>query len=274
MKVCYCDESGTGDEPIAVMVGVICDSQRMHITKKDWAELLSDLSEMTGREITEIHTRNFYAGNGAFRNIDGPTRARIITRIIGWIAERKHKIVYTSVCRETYRQQYALQRIPDELNTFWRFMGFHLVLALQKYGMTFEKTKGNTILILDNEEREQLRFTDVLCRPPSWSDEYYGRKRKQEALDQIIDVPYFGDSQEVSLIQVADFLAFFLRRYAEIKEDLVPPRYAEEGERIDGWITSISELSIGRSFIYRRTGRTSAEDMFFQVASESIRSLG
>jgi hypothetical protein len=44
MKVCYCDESGTGDEPIAVMVGVLVDSQRMHITKKDWCELLEQFS--------------------------------------------------------------------------------------------------------------------------------------------------------------------------------------------------------------------------------------
>lgn len=30
MKVSYCDESGTGDEPIAVMVGVIVNAQRIN----------------------------------------------------------------------------------------------------------------------------------------------------------------------------------------------------------------------------------------------------
>jgi hypothetical protein len=90
----------------------------------------------------------------------------------------------------------------------WFIPGFHLVLAIQNFGMTFEKNKGNTLLIFDNERRQELRFTDVICRPPKWSDEYYNRTKKQDALDQIIDVPYFGDSEEVSLIQVADFLAF------------------------------------------------------------------
>jgi hypothetical protein len=68
MKLCYCDESGTGDEPIAVMVGVLVDSQRMHITKQDWNGLLVHLSNVANRQITELHTRDFYAGNGVFRD--------------------------------------------------------------------------------------------------------------------------------------------------------------------------------------------------------------
>jgi len=148
------------------------------------------------------------------------------------------------------------------------------VLAVQKFGMTFEKNKGNTLLIFDNERRQELRFTDVICRPPNWSDEYYSRKKKQEALDQIIDVPYFGDSEEVSLIQVADFLAFFLRRYAEIKENIIPPKYDEEAERIDSWIAAMAGMSIGRSYMYPKVGRNKAEELFFATASKSIREIG
>lgn len=57
---------------------------------------------------------------------------------------------------------------------------------------------------------------------------------KQKQLDQIVDVPYFGDSREVVLIQVADFAAFFLRRYAEIQEGLGSSvrRRGQEGGRL------------------------------------------
>lgn len=273
MKFCYCDESGTGNEPIAVMIGVIVDATRMHITKQDWCSLLETLSSLSGREITELHTRNFYSGNGVWRAIDGPMRARIISAILSWFCERKHRIVYSSVCKASYHEAYALQRIPDELNTLWRFLGFHLVLSIQKYCQKFEKNKGNTILIFDNEQREQMRFTDVLLRPPEWSGQYYGKNKKQEPLDQIIDVPYFGDSQEVSLIQLADFLAFFLRRYAEIKEGFCQTRYPEEEEKMEGWINSLSTCSIGRSFMYPKVGRNSAEELFFGHASTSIREI-
>ncbi|MFN7936982.1 MAG: DUF3800 domain-containing protein [Bryobacteraceae bacterium] len=273
MKACYCDESGTGDEPIAVMVGIIVDTQRMHITKEHWRELLEELSHLANREVSELHTRNFYAGNGIWRELDGPQRAQIITRIFDWLAERKHHVVYTSVCKKMYHSEFALQKIPDELNTVWRFLGFHLILAMQKYCQRESHNKGNTFYVFDNEEREQLRFTDIILRPPEWSDEYYSRKHKQDQLDQVVDVPYFGDSKDVALIQVADVASFFLRRYAEIKENLIPPKYTDEEQRVTEWIGLLKARSIGSSMIYPKSKRSVAEDIFFRNASESIRSL-
>jgi hypothetical protein len=274
MKLCYCDESGTGDEPIAVMVGILVDIHRMHITKDEWAGLLNYLSEVAHRDVTELHTRNFYAGNGIWREVDGPTRANIISAVFDWLAERRHHIVYASVCKATYYEEYALQRIPDELNTIWRFMGMHLLLSVQKHCQREPKNKGNTLFIFDNEEREKMRFTDVIMRPPGWSAEYYGKKPKQKPLDQVVDVPYFGDSAEVGLIQLADFISFFLRRYAEIKEALIGPKYPDEEARIEGWIRQIAQCSIARPCIYPRAGRNHAEDLFFRNASQAIRDMG
>lgn len=273
MKMCYCDESGTGNEPIAVMVGILVDTQRMHITKDDWRDLLEELSAMSKREVTELHTRDFYAGNGIWRNLDGELRSALIAVIFDWLKERRHKVVFTSVNKRTYRENYRRQFIPEELNTVWRFMGFHLVLAIQKYCQKFNKSKGHTIFIFDNEDREQLRFTDVIVRPPDWSSEYYSRGSKEHPLNQIVDVPYFGDSKEVGLIQVADFAAFFLRRYAEIKEELISPKYHDEEEKIEGWIEQLKSRSIGTNFTYMKVGRSKAAEIFYANASEAIRSL-
>jgi hypothetical protein len=273
MKLCYCDESGTGDEPIAVMAGVLVDCHRMHITKAEWGGLLEYISGLADRAVSEFHTRDFYAGNGIWRGVEAGTRVAVISAICEWLAERKHHVVYTSVCKATYYQQKALQFIPDELNTVWRFMGFHLVLAIQKHCQREKSNKGHTILVFDNEEREHMRFTDIITHPRAWSEEYYGKKNKQAPLDQIVDVPYFGDSVEVGLIQLADFIAFFLRRYAEIKENLVGPKYADEENRIQGWIDQIAGRSIGSNFIYPKRGRGNAEELFFRNASQSIREI-
>ena len=67
MKACYCDESGTGEEPIAVMVGVVIDVQRMHVTKSDWKALLVAFSRIVKQRVLEFHDRDFYAGNGIWR---------------------------------------------------------------------------------------------------------------------------------------------------------------------------------------------------------------
>lgn len=274
VNFCYCDESGTGEEPIAVMVGIVLDAQRMHITKHDWMGLLDHLSEIAGRRISELHTRNFYSGSGIWNGLDGEIRATIITDIFQWLADRKHQVVYSSICKSAYHANFAAQYIPDELNTIWRFLGFHLVLAMQKCCGGESKNKGNTVFIFDNEKREELRFTDIIKRPPIWSNEYYGLKKKQKPLDQVIDVPYFGDSRDVALIQLADVASFFIRRYAEIKEGLVPAKYADEEKRVTGWIETFVKRSIGRNHIYKRVGRNAAEEMFYANASESIRTLG
>ena len=273
MNLCYYDKSGIGQEPIAVMVGVVVDSQRMHITKQHWNGLLEHLSAIAGRKIAELHTRNFYSGGGIWSGLDGNQRAEIIKSIFDWLVERKHQVVYASVSKAAYKNNFDRQFIPDELNTLWRFMGFHLILAMQRCCQKESKNKGHTIFIFDNEHREEMRFTDVIKRPPEWSEEYYDLKNGQKPLDQVVDVPYFGDSRDVGLIQLADVFSFFLRRYAEIREKLVPQKYPDEEKRVSEWIEIFASRSIGGHHIYRKKGRTKADDIFFDNASESIRSL-
>ncbi len=274
VKFCYCDESGVGDEPIAVMVGVVVDASRMHLTKDDWQELLGSVSKFVGKPIPELHTKAFYAGNSPFRDLTGTQRSNIISIIYDWLAERKHHVVYTSVFKEKYENSFAKGDIPDELNTVWRFLGFHLVLAMQRHCQKQAKQKGHTIYVFDNKEREEKRFVDIILRPPKWSDEYYGRKLRQKQLDQIIDVPYFGDSKDVGLIQLADFFSFFLRRYAEISEGLAKPNYKDERSKLSNWIKIFAERSIGRAHIYPKGSLNSAEELFFNHAPPSIRILG
>jgi hypothetical protein len=273
MKFCYVDESGTGDEPIAVMAGIVADTDRMHVAKADWPSLLSLLSRKTGRAVTELHMRDLYNGRGPYHNkVEGAERAEIIDSVFEWLEERRHHVVYTSAVCADYREANARGDIPSELNTVWRFIGFHLMLAMQRRFMREPNRKGNTVFVFDHEKFEEARFSDLILRPGEWSDEYYDRKRKTEPLDQVVDVPYFAESHEVSLIQVADAMAFILRRYAEVQSG-DRERYAGEGKRLEGWATAIAARSIGRAHIYPRTQRREAHDLFFNLAPESLRAL-
>ena len=132
MKVCYCDESGTGDEPIAVMVGVIVDAHRMHVTKSDWKLLLQRLSRIIDKPIEEIHTRDFYAGNEKWRALPGFKRAEIITTTFEWLRDRRHDVVYVGVEKARFFQSKKAGLLPAGARTLWRFMGLHLLLAVQK----------------------------------------------------------------------------------------------------------------------------------------------
>lgn len=274
MKLCYFDESGTGQEPIAVVVGVVVDSQRMHVTKDHWGELMEELSGIVGKKLLELHTKDFYVGGGPFRGIAGADRARYISEIIDWFCERKHSFVYSAVHKQTYEEARAGGTVPPDLKSPWQVAAFHSVLALQRAHQGQEKTKGHTLLVFDNKGHEEGPLADLIAAPPAWSDTYYARGRKQEALSHIVDSPYFAESHRVPMIQVADFLAYFLRRYAELQEGLAEAKYPEEEERITDWIKTVAARSIGSNHIYPAKGRCKTAEMFYAHCPQSLRKLG
>ena len=277
MKFVYIDESGMAKEPIGVMVGVIADYQRMRPTKQAWNNLLIALSSIIGRTIREIHTRDLYSGNSPWRYLSSNQRAAIITAIFNWLKERKHSVVYSAVDKYKFRNTFDDEEFAGDIETLWRFLALHISLSLQKYfqGAPRGKTrtinqKGHFVLIFDNEFREGKNFTDLLLDSPKWTDTYYGRLPKQGKLCQIVDVPHFVDSKDVGLIQLADFLCFFLRRHIELQMDYVEPSYRDEKKKVSDWASMIFEQSIPKSNCYLSKGRCACADIFYKYAPDII----
>ncbi len=278
MKFIYIDETGISQEPIGVMAGVIADSYRMRVTKVHWNELLSSLSKIIGKNIDEIHTRDFYSGNSTWRNLKGNQRSEIITAIFNWLKERKHSIVYTAVNKELFFKCFQDEKNCGQISTLWRFMALHVSLAIQKcfQGAPRGKSRtinnsGNCVLIFDNEYREARRFTDLIINAPNWTDTYYERKQKQEKFSQIVDVPHFVDSKDVGLIQLADFICFFIRRYIELEMGLASIDYKDEREKVKSWVNLILRQSIPKSNIFLSKGRCECSSLFFKYAPNILK---
>ncbi len=273
MKFCYLDESGTGSEPYSIMAGIIVDSQRMHITKNDWKNLLSYLSQIINRKVIEFHTRDFYSGNGIWRGIDGQKRSIIINAILKWIIDRKHKISFSGLNKKLYFSEKDNNVKLKELHSQWCFLGLHQMLILQKHYQREAKNKGNTVVIFDHEVKEETRFSELILNPPEWTFSYYDKNRDQEPFDQIIDVPYYSDSENVSLIQVADLVAYILRLYAELKEKHRKEAYTGELSRINEWIKYILKASLPKTSRYLARGRDDCSELFYKYSPQSIREL-
>lgn len=271
MKFCYCDESGTGDEPFAVLAGVVVDSHRMHLTKSDWQSFLVSLSEAVGKDLQELHTRHFYRGSGVWKGISGPVRAEVISLFLRWFQQRKHHVVFSVIEKEKFEKLKASDDLPAGLGTIWRAMGFHVTLSLQKRYMREKGIKGNTVMIFDEEVKEKTRFQDLVLNPPEWSDDFYKRSSKKPRLCQIVDAPYFADSKNVSLIQSADFIAYFVRRYVEIRTGTIPAQYVDEEERLEEWFDLIKSRLIAMPNMYPKTQRCDLAEMYWNLAPECIR---
>jgi hypothetical protein len=272
MKFCYIDESGLGEEPYAVMVGIITDAYRMQVTKGEWQGLLEALTRLVGRRIPEIHTCAFYPGRGVWEGLSGELRSRVITTTFEWFKIRKHFVICTAVDKAAYTERCRSGQMPPGIDSIWKCLGLHISLGLQKVYQTQPKNKGNTLLIFDDTKTEGHNFADLVNDPPEWTDAYYGRCPGDRRLNQIIDVPYFVDSKHASLIQMADFAAFFLRRYVELKTG-DSPRYTGETEKIGGWIGRLCQRHISMSSTYPRRGRNEAQEFFWSLAPDCIREM-
>jgi hypothetical protein len=270
MKFCYVDESGTGDEPYAVMVGIIVDAHRMRTTKTEWDILLASFSEKAKKPIDEIHTKDLYRGRNHWRGVDGSIRHEIVGDIITWFSSRKHPIVCCALEKEKFVKEFAAHEYRTDVKTIWRFLGLHLALSIQKMHQRIDRNKGNTVFIFDHEDQEQSHFTDLLLAPPQWTESYYSREKKQEALDQIVDVPHFADSKLVPLLQVADVIAYFLRLHTELENGSTP---GFEGERaiVAAWAKQLLALSVDKSFVYPKRKRCACADTFFSYAPACLR---
>lgn len=273
MKFCYLDESGTGSEPYSIMASIIVDSQRMHILKNDWKDLLKFLSNKTGKTIKEFHSRDFYSGNGPWRNLDGTQRKIITIGILEWIKKRKHAICFCAVDKDMYFKESKSNPKIKDIGSLWSFMALHLLLSLQKCYQKSPGVKGHTLCIFDNEVSELNRITNLSINPPDWTDSYYSKNKKADKLSHIIDIPYFGDSEKINLLQIADLLAYLIRLYIELKEGKIIPKYEDQIKDLTMYMELICKLSIPSSTTYPKTKRCECSNLFYRYVPQSIKDL-
>jgi hypothetical protein len=272
MKFCYIDESGTGSEPYAVMVAIIVNSSRMQVTKKDWVALLKALSMLIGKTVKEFHTRDFYSGNDIWRGLDGDKRSKIIDIVFDWIKKRKHKISFCAVDKEKYKRDFDKCEKLKDIGSLWCVLGLHLILSIQKAHQT-EGIKGSSVIIFDEELFEKKRILNLLKTPPVWTDTYYSKRKKDDQMNTIVDAPFFGDSETVHLLQIADFVAYILRRHLEINDAKLKEKYEGEAEKIKGWVNLIAKLSLPSSSRYPKVSRCKCSDLFYEYAPISIKNI-
>ncbi|MHB1285571.1 MAG: DUF3800 domain-containing protein [Leptospirales bacterium] len=189
----------------------------------------------------------------------------MIDFFIDWFAERKHHVVFSAIDKRQHKAMKATDTLPEEIDTIWKAMGFHLALAMQKNFQNEAKNKGNMIFVFDKEVKEESSFQKLVLTPPAWSDSYYGKKQKQARLCQLVDAPYFADSQNVGLLQVADFLAYFVRRYIEISEGTTPEKYKGEADKVCTWFGKIKDRAIPYQNMYPKRQRCKAAELSLET---------
>lgn len=272
MKFCYLDETGTGTEPIAVIVGVLVDAYNMKPTKKEWDEKFSYLTDELGLRIEELHAKDLFKNRKAWRIISGEQKMEFVHGLIDWFVERNHNVVYSCILKSRYAEMAGTNEKLQELGSLWRFLAMHIILQVQKSMKTKNKNKGNTVFIFDKKDLDEIYFEDLIISPPRWTETYYNKKRREDPLNQIIDIPHFVDSKHVGLIQLADLFAYIFRRDIELKEHLSTEDFSGEAELMNEWTTKLKRTSIPKSCIYMSRGACETASLINTLAPDSIKS--
>ena len=274
MKICYVDESGnTAQDPCLVMVGILVDSARLHRTQKEFADVFDIVQGLFKENLRELKGSKMILGRDRWRKVDPDIRKLIAGYFCSWIAQRKHRLIVTAIDR-TKLEGTKKDGEPAERRDGWLAAGLHVALQLQKTNQTSGNNKGHTFLIFDDNKVKADALSDLLWKPPAWTDDYYGRKKRQDPLDQIIDTTFSIKSHHAGLVQVADLFAFIFRRYAEIEDYDAKEEWPGEKALIDEYLDSLAGRLLSKSARWPVRTQSNAAKWFNGIAPPSLRALG
>lgn len=274
MKFVFLDESGKVQNEVSVIAGIVIDSYRIHRTRREWITILENMTPLAGVAIREFHMREVYSGRGEWAGATAINRDSAIDLVLDWLAEKRHPIVFSATLKTAFESRVESGcPMARELGSRWVSEAFHIALSINKAHKNIKGNKGKSVLIFDRGSGYEERLSELLVFPPSWSDTYYSKDEGQEQLSEIMDTAFFVHSLHAPLIQLADALAFILRRFAEIKDTGDRERFNGEIGKLKRWINKIRIAFQSAAHRYKKSGRCSCADLFWELAPPSLRKI-
>jgi Protein of unknown function (DUF3800) len=274
MKVCYVDESGnSAQDPCLVMAGILTDAYRLNRTREEFVEIFDRVQSLFEENLRELKGSKMIFGRDRWRKIHPELRKRIAGYLCNWIVDRKHYIALAAIDRQKLKNDKTAD-VPRACRDVWLAGGLHIALQLQKANQGKSKNKGHTFLIFDDNKAKADDLSDLLWEPPAWSDDYYGKQKRQVRLDQIVDTTFSIKSHHAGLVQVADLFAFIFRRYAEMRDFGIPEEWAGEQGLIDGYVTTLTERLLPRSCRWPTRKAGESVRWYNSIAPASLLALG
>ena len=138
-----------------------------------------------------------------------------------------------------------------------------------------DKNKGNAVLIFDDNKAKADSLSDLLFQPPEWTDDYYGKGKKQHRLDQIVDTTFSIKSHHAGLVQVADLFAVAMSADIEDRPFRTSLRNGLARQAlIDGYVGALAGGSLPCSCRWPARQAGASSRWFNSIAPASLQVLG
>ena len=231
MKFVYVDESGGRDQSdVFVMCGLMVDAYKLCKKTADFDAKLKKLFTRHPGTQTELKTRHFIKGAGAWSKVDAEERKQFLTEICDVAVSNGGKIFGIGLSFDNFKA--ALDDGYDHpfAKSYWIASAMFISSLVQKKMQNISNNKGLTVVIMDDNKKEMANFSDALYDCDPWYDGLYQvqkcprgspawqNRTDQDRFDQIINTSFAIKSNHSSLIQVADALSYVYRRNLELMD--------------------------------------------------------
>jgi hypothetical protein len=263
----YADESGhTGgqaapEQPVLVVAGILVNTHAAGKTRREFRELMDELAEMAGQPLRELKAQALFRGRREWGNVSPESRAEARNRVLEWLADRGHTVVASGIVYARLDEAVAACAAFDGVRP--RVLAtVHTALAIQKAHYATSpaaQRRKASILFYDHQGDDQPQVARAIANPPEWALEFVGDRTTGDELSAIVDTAYFVDSQQAPLIQLADFVAYMIRRKAELDEG-VAETFLGERAILDDIFGRLEPLLLDRTHCLPRRPRNATRE--------------
>ncbi len=229
MKFIYVDESGGRDQgDIFTMYGLMVDAYKLRKKTEDFDAKLEAIFSLHPGVRNDFKTSRFINGKGGWSDVDPQVRRDLLTGLCELAIDNGGKIFGIALSYQKFDSALAGAQGCPFGGSYWLSAAMFTCSLVQKKMQSVEKSKGLTVVIMDDNKFEMPKLTEALNKPSEWYDGLYqvqGTKRgqtvwfprtKSDRFDQIINTAFAIKSDHSSLVQVADAISYVYRRHLEL----------------------------------------------------------
>lgn len=216
----YIDEAGnTGldldnpEQPVFVMAGLIVSDERWQRTS---AEVQRNIARALGGPLPdrfELHASELLGpeGRGPFVGWERNQRNRLALDLLSIIESRSHQILMHWVFKQTLAQS----DLPEHNYEFnWRHpweLGFHVLLTMfEEYLRSSRTGASSTGLVIVDHGDDYLQLMRNHSRARRQTDGWM-------QIRKVVEIGYSVESHANTMVQLADLVAFTMKKWAECR---------------------------------------------------------
>lgn len=239
MKFVYCDESGSlGEDPVFVMAGILIDGYRLRKQNKIINARIEELLDLyPGLKPKELKTKKMLNGSDKWGQVDPALRKKFVNDLCDLVATSA-KVVIIPI--DSNKFAYSKPEFMFCRSNHWIAAGIYIACVAEVYAQKINNAnKATTIIIMDDNKRDQTNLSDILYSPPAQLADLTGEK-PTNILGNILDTAIAIKSDHSGLVQAADCVAYVSRRHEELQGES-KINYEGEKEFIDSQFTKLDK---------------------------------